>query len=313
MGALGQLYGLKINYYVAVDLDSFRDVVNTLGGVDRGRPDPGLRRGLPVGRRTRQPQALRAAGHAVDERPACARVCALTPRLVRLRPRGAPAARHHLGARPDRPLVAPRSPASSTSSSSRSRKSVKTNIPPKLDAQAASRWRRRSTSTAARTSCSPSSAGYARVCYPCPPNGLLDAHRQPGQHPSAPSRTSSRATQGREGAEAASRTREPSSTSSTAPAARNTKATNIADALRRAGWTRWSRRSTRAGPTTNDYKDTVITVYNGAAERPAADVQAAQAAPSRDGARSSKPTTPSQIADVVVIVGSKTKPLKPPR
>ena len=33
MGALGELYGLDIEYYVAVDLISFRNVVNTLGGV----------------------------------------------------------------------------------------------------------------------------------------------------------------------------------------------------------------------------------------------------------------------------------------
>ncbi len=33
MGALGELYGLDIKYYVAVDLNSFRQVVNTLGGV----------------------------------------------------------------------------------------------------------------------------------------------------------------------------------------------------------------------------------------------------------------------------------------
>ncbi len=32
-GALGNLYGIKISYYVAVDLVGFRDVVNTLGGV----------------------------------------------------------------------------------------------------------------------------------------------------------------------------------------------------------------------------------------------------------------------------------------
>lgn len=33
MGTLGELYGLDIDWYVAVDLDSFRTVVNTLGGV----------------------------------------------------------------------------------------------------------------------------------------------------------------------------------------------------------------------------------------------------------------------------------------
>jgi LCP family protein required for cell wall assembly len=33
MGALGELYGLDIRYYVAVNISSFRNVVNTLGGV----------------------------------------------------------------------------------------------------------------------------------------------------------------------------------------------------------------------------------------------------------------------------------------
>ena len=48
MGALGELYGLDISRYVAVDLDSFRAIVNTLGGVVVDVQLPVMDRGYPT-------------------------------------------------------------------------------------------------------------------------------------------------------------------------------------------------------------------------------------------------------------------------
>ena len=132
MGALGQLYGLKIDYYVAVDLNSFRGTINDARRRHRRRAGPGLRPGLPVGRRSRQPEALRAARHAVDERPARARLRALAPRLV-----ATSTARPASSASSPRSATRPTSRrssrrASSTSSSSRSRRASGRTSPPKM-------------------------------------------------------------------------------------------------------------------------------------------------------------------------------------
>ena len=48
MGALGELYGLDISRYVAVDLNSFRSIVNTLGGVIVDVQLPVMDRGYPT-------------------------------------------------------------------------------------------------------------------------------------------------------------------------------------------------------------------------------------------------------------------------
>ncbi len=48
MGSLGELYGLDISRYVAVDLDSFRSIVNTLGGVIVDVQLPVMDRGYPT-------------------------------------------------------------------------------------------------------------------------------------------------------------------------------------------------------------------------------------------------------------------------
>ena len=119
MGALGQLYGLKINYYVRVDLNasatsSTRSAASSSTSSCRSttRATPpadgrgNLKLYMPPGMQRMNGQ--RALAYARSRHGS-----------TRLRPRGSPAARHHLGARPDRPLVALRSPASSTSSSSR--------------------------------------------------------------------------------------------------------------------------------------------------------------------------------------------------
>ena len=133
MGALGTLYDLDIDYYVAVDLNSFRNVVNTLGGVvvdvqvpvyDSGYPaDDGrgkLKLYMPPGMVKMNGQQALAYARSRHETSDFDRV-------------GAPAARHHLGARPDGPRRTSSSRASSPSSSRRSaRTSRRTSRPSML-------------------------------------------------------------------------------------------------------------------------------------------------------------------------------------
>ena len=108
MGALGQLYGLKIDYYVAVDLNSFRDTITELGGVivdvqlplyDDVYPSAdgrgNLKLYIPPGMQKMNGQ--RALAYVL---------IAPRGRVIRLRSRCPPAARGHLAPRPDQPVVA---------------------------------------------------------------------------------------------------------------------------------------------------------------------------------------------------------------
>ncbi len=52
---LGELYGLDIRYYVKVDFEGFRDVVNTIGGVQVNVQMPGLREQVPAPARATSP------------------------------------------------------------------------------------------------------------------------------------------------------------------------------------------------------------------------------------------------------------------
>ena len=52
---IGNLYGLDIKYFVEVNFEGFKAVVDALGGVTDQRPDPGRRR--PLSGRQRQPRA----------------------------------------------------------------------------------------------------------------------------------------------------------------------------------------------------------------------------------------------------------------
>ena len=180
MGALGELYGLDIDYYVAVDLSSFRERREHARRRGRGRPAARLRHRLPLGRWARQAQAVHPAGHDAHERSAGPRLRPLATCHHRLRPLGTPAARHHLGARPDGPLVHPaaRRPQRAHQAVP---KDVKTNIPPKMVpallslAQDVDLDRRENLVLS-------DAAGYSSICYPCGPSRPVDAQGQAGAH-----------------------------------------------------------------------------------------------------------------------------------
>ena len=110
-----------------------------------------------------------------------------------------------------------------------------------------------------------SSRAYGRVLLSLPAQRVLDAHRQPREHQARCPERPRGQRQGREGARRRSRTRARSSTCSTAPAARNAKVTNIADALTARGMNAMVPPIAEGRADNDDYKDTVITIYNGAA------------------------------------------------
>ena len=170
MGALGELYGLDIDYYVAVDLSSFRSVVNTLGGVvvdvqlpvyDTGYPsDDGrgkLKLYIPPGMtRMNGQQALAYARsrHATNDFDRSAR----QQRVI-------------TSVRDQTDLSSILQPGVLGELIKQFKKDVKTNIPPKLVpgllslAQDVDLDRRENLVLS-------DAAGYSSICYPCGSSGL---------------------------------------------------------------------------------------------------------------------------------------------
>ena len=91
----------------------------------------------------------------------------------------------------------------------------------------------------------------------------------------------------------------------------NAKVTNIADALTARGMNAMVPPIAEGRADNSDYKDTVITIYNGAAGDLPLTLKKLQQ--TFKGAEVIEADDSSQIANVVVIVGSKTKPMRPPR
>ena len=116
---LGNLYGLDIKYYVEVNFDGFKKVVDALGGVTINVQIPVLDDHYPGDARP-PARVYIPAGIQHMTGAAGPRVRALAPRLGRLRPRRPPAARPRLAARAGRRRDA--DPAASPTSSRRSRR-----------------------------------------------------------------------------------------------------------------------------------------------------------------------------------------------
>ena len=219
MGALGTLYGLDIDYYVAVDLNSFRNVVNTLGGVvvdvqlpvydpeypaDDGRGK--LKLYIPPGMvkmNGQQALAYARSRHTTSDFDRSAR----QQRVITSVRDQTDLARPPRAGRPR--------PSSSRRSARTSRRTSRPSCCP-----GSCRWPRRSTSTAARTSCSPTAPASSTVCYPCGPQGLWVLKADVATHPLRRPERLLHATGSRPAPSTSSRRRAPSSTSSTATAAR---------------------------------------------------------------------------------------------
>jgi LCP family protein required for cell wall assembly len=308
MGALGQLYGLDIKYYVSVDLNSFRAVVNTLGGVivdvqnpvydpnyptDDGRGklklyvQPGMRQ-----MNGQQALAYARSRHGSSDFDRSARQQRV---ITSVRDQT------DIGEMLANPQVI-------TRLINQMRKDVKTNIPPKLVPKLLSLAREIDLDR--RENLVLSSSAYVTTCYPCPPSGLFVLRAKPGPIKSAVrnifSLSKAQARQinkiEAEGAVVHIRNGE---------GGRNQKAINIASNLRRKGLAAVVPPIDGGRADSNDYKNTVIRFYNGAEES-----MPQTAARIRRTFKDKQKTVefiedPAAIADVEVIVGKKTESLRP--
>ena len=91
---LGNLYGLDIKYFVEVNFDGFKKVVDAMGGVTINVQVPVIDDSYPSRHRPPRP-GLHPGRHPAHDRRPGARLRALAARLGRLRPRLPPAARPH--------------------------------------------------------------------------------------------------------------------------------------------------------------------------------------------------------------------------
>jgi LCP family protein required for cell wall assembly len=308
MGALGELYGLDIDYYVAVDLSSFRSVVNTLGGVvvdvqlpvyDTGYPsDDGrgkLKLYIPPGMtRMNGQQALAYARsrHATNDFDRSAR----QQRVI-------------TSVRDQSDLSSILQPGVLAELIKEFKKDVKTNIPPKLVPAMLSLAQdidldRRENLVLSDT------AGYSSICYPCGSSGLWMLKAKPAlmrdaaQNVFANSKQQARAINQLEEEGAIVHVLN-------GQGGANTKALNIAAFLAKAGMDAVVPPVADGKADSKEYVDTLITVYNGAEEVMPETVSRLKRVFKDKGAEIVFADDPDQTADIVVIVGEKTEQLKP--
>ena len=308
MGALGELYGLDIDYYVAVDLSSFRSVVNTLGGVvvdvqlpvyDTGYPsDDGrgkLKLYIPPGMtRMNGQQALAYARsrHATNDFDRSAR----QQRVI-------------TSVRDQTDLSSILQPGVLGELIKQFKKDVKTNIPPKLVPAMLSLAQdvdldRRENLVLSDT------AGYSSICYPCGSSGLwmLKARpalmREAAQNVFANSKQQARTINELEDEGAIVHVLN-------GQGGTNLKAINIAAFLAGTGMDAVVPPVADGKADSKDYVDTLITVYNGAEEVMPETVTRLKRVFKDKGAELVFADDPDQTADIVVIVGEKTEQLKP--
>jgi LCP family protein required for cell wall assembly len=308
MGALGELYGLDIDYYVAVDLSSFRSVVNTLGGVvvdvqlpvyDTGYPsDDGrgkLKLYIPPGMtRMNGQQALAYARsrHATNDFDRSAR----QQRVI-------------TSVRDQTDLSSILQPGVLAELIKQFKKDVKTNIPPKLVPAMLSLAQdvdldRRENLVLSDT------AGYSSICYPCGSSGLwmLKARpalmREAAQNVFANSKQQARTINELEDEGAIVHVLN-------GQGGTNLKAINIAAFLAGTGMDAVVPPVADGKADSKDYVDTLITVYNGAEEVMPETVTRLKRVFKDKGAELVFADDPDQTADIVVMVGEKTEQLKP--
>ena len=309
MGALGQLYGLKIDYYVAVDLNSFRDTITELGGVivdvqlplyDDVYPSADGRGNLklyvPPGMQKMNGQ--RALAYARSRH-------------------GVGSSDFDRAARQQRVVTSLRDQTNLSSLFApgvidrlvkQVTKSVRTNIPAKMIPKLVSLAQEIDLDR--RDNLVLSSAAYGRICYPCPPSGQWVLKANPTNIKRAVQNLLSgnvKAAQERKSIENENAIVHVLN----GAGGSNTKVTNIADALTARGMNAVVPPIAEGHADGDDYTDTVITIYNGAAgDLPLTLKKLQQTFKDADVVEADDS---GQLANIVVIVGSKTKALRPPR
>ena len=155
-----------------------------------------------------------------------------------------------------------------------------------------------------------SSTAYGRICYPCPPSGQWVLKANPTNIKRAVQNLLSgnvKAAQERKSIENENATVHVLN----GAGGSNTKVTNIADALTARGMNAVVPPIAEGHADADDYTDTVITIYNGAAgDLPLTLKKLQQTFKDADIVEADDS---SQLANIVIIVGNKTKALKPPR
>ncbi len=307
MGTLGELYDLEIPYYVAVNLSSFRSIVNTLGGVvvdvqlpvsDVGYPaDDGrgkIKLYVPPGIQRMNGQdalAYARSRHATTDFDRSSR----QQRVV-------------TSVREQTNIDDLLQPGVITNLITELREDVKTNIPPRLVPDLISLAQ--DIDLDRRENLVLSSSRYVTDCYPDCASGLAELIAKPAAIKSAVqnifSHTRKQATAinevRAEGAVVHVINGEPGA---------NTKAVNIATALDRKGVSAIVPPVNGGKADTDDYASTVITLYNGAEESMPATVAALERTFKDAGQEVRMAVDPEQPADVVITVGTDTRALKP--
>ncbi len=307
MGALGELYGLDIKYYVSVDLNSFRQVVNTLGGVvvDVQLPvmDYGYATGdgrgklklyVPPGMRKLNGQdalAYARSRHGSSDFDRSAR----QQRII-------------TSVRDQTDIDAILEPGVVTDLIKQLQKEVKTNIPPKLVPKMLTLADKLDLDN--RENLVLGSSKYTEVCYPCGPSGLWMLKAKPAAIKAdvKSAFSTSKAKQRQinkirdEGAEVYVLN---------GYGGRNTKAIDIASNLASKGMD-------AIVPPVNDgkadntrYTGTVIRAYNGAEEAMPETFTRLKRTLNDKKRAVEFVDDEATTADFVVIVGDKTKALKP--
>ncbi len=308
MGALGTLYGLDIDYYVAVDLSSFRNVVNTLGGVvvdvqlpvydpeypaDDGRGK--LKLYIPPGMAKmngQQALAYARSRHTTSDFDRSAR----QQRVI-------------TSVRDQTDLAALLEPGVLTELAKEFRKDVKTNIPPKLLpgllslAQEIDLDRRENLVLS-------DGAGFQTVCYPCGPQGLWALKPDVGKIRSAVQNVFST---NRQQARAINQIEAEGAVVHVLNGygGTNLKAIGVAGYLAQAGMSAVVPPVADGKADSKDYKGTLITAYNGAEESMPETLKKLKRAFKDKGQEVVNVDDPEQEADFVVVVGEKTDGLKP--
>ncbi len=307
MGALGELYGLDIKYYVAVDLNSFRAVVNTLNGVivDVQMPvmDDGysasdgrgkLKLYIPPGvTRMNGQEALAYARsrHGSDDFNRSAR----QQRII-------------TSVREQTDINDLLTPGVLTKLIKELKKDIKTNIPPNLVPSMLSLAQK--VDLDRRENLVLGSSRYVETCYPCPPTGLFLLKAKPAaikdavQNVFSTSRAAQRSinTIADEGAVVHV---------INGQGGPNTKAVNIASNLGNKGVAALVPPLNGGKADASDYKNTVITFYNGAAESMPETAKRVKRTFTDKGVKLVYLDDPASEADIVITVGEKTKSLKP--
>ncbi len=307
MGALGELYGLDIQYYVSVDLNSFRNVVTALGGVivdvqlpvmdtsyatgdGRGK----LKLYIPPGMRKMNGQdalAYARSRHGSSDFDRAAR----QQRVI-------------TSVRDQTDIDELLQPGVVTGLVKQLASDVKTNIPTKLIPKMLTLAQKIDLNN--RENLVLGSSRYVTDCYPACPSGLYELIAKPSAIRSAVKNvfSTSKAT-----ARKMLQIRDEGATVYVlnGEGGRNNKAIDIASNLAGKGMDAIVPPVNDGKAETTDFSGTVIRVYNGADEKMPQTFARLKRTLKDKGRTLERVEDAATTADFVVIVGSKTKSLKP--